>query len=66
VDEVDRPRRAAYTLREAAELWGIARDTAYRRAAAGDLPVRAWKIGTRWYVSKRALDALLGLDERDK
>jgi hypothetical protein len=52
---------AAYPLKDAAGLLGICMDTAYLRARTGQLPVPAFRVGRRWYVSRRALDALLNI-----
>lgn len=58
--QVDGQIRAALPLIEAAKRLGIARDTAYRQAKADTLPVPAYRCGSRWYVSRAKLDALLG------
>ena len=50
---------AVYTLREAAELLGISYVQALRLAKAGRLP-GAFRLGSRYRVSRQVLDALLG------
>lgn len=60
--EVEGQSRGACPLIRAAKRLGIARDSAYRQAAAGTLPVPAFKSGSRWYVSEAKLAALLGDD----
>ncbi|OLR95082.1 helix-turn-helix domain-containing protein [Actinokineospora bangkokensis] len=45
----------------AAQLLGVSRATAYRAAAAGDLPTR--RFGKRLYVVRRKLDAWLDGNE---
>lgn len=49
---------ALLTVPRAAELLGISRASAYRYAAAGELPVR--RLGGRVYVVTSRLLALIG------
>lgn len=49
--------REGISVEEAARLLGIAKGTAYRAVRAGQLP--AIRIGRRWIVPRRALDAML-------
>jgi excisionase family DNA binding protein len=51
------PRRATYSVEEAADILGIGRATAYAAARRGDLPTI--KIGKRILVPRVALDRLL-------
>ena len=46
------------TVEEAAALLGIGRQTAYDLAARGGLP-GALRLGRRWVISRKALDAWL-------
>ena len=47
---------ATMTVEEAAALLGIGRQTAYDLAARGGLP-GALRLGRRWVISRKALDA---------
>lgn len=61
------PRRATYTVDEAARVLGISRTAAYQAAQRGELPgVR--KIGGRMIVSRAELERWLGVqqDERER
>ncbi len=49
---------ATMTVEEAAALLGIGRQTAYDLAARGGLP-GALRLGRRWVISRKALDAWL-------
>jgi excisionase family DNA binding protein len=47
----DQPARAAYTVREVADLLGLSTGTTYALVRAGDIPAR--RMGGRWIVPKR-------------
>ena len=49
---------ATMTVEEAAALLGIGRQTAYDLAARGGLP-GALRLGRRWVISRKVLDAWL-------
>ena len=49
---------ATMKVGEAAEMLGIGRQTAYNLATQGELP-GALRLGRRWVVSRKALDAWL-------
>jgi excisionase family DNA binding protein len=53
----ERPLPALLTIPRAAELLGISRASAYRYAAAGELPVR--RLGGRVYVITARLLAMV-------
>jgi excisionase family DNA binding protein len=50
----DRPRRAAYTVREVAALLGLSPGTTYALVRAGAIPAR--RMGGRWIVPKQRFD----------
>lgn len=53
-------------LREAGDVFGIHRDTAYKLAASGEFPVPVVRIGRAYKVSRRAVDEYLArLDGND-
>lgn len=56
-DRQDRPLPALLSVPCAAELLGISRASAYRYAAAGELPVR--RLGGRVYVITARLLAMV-------
>ena len=47
----EQPRRAAYTVREAAALLGLSPGSTYALVRAGEIP--ALRVGGRWIVPKR-------------
>jgi excisionase family DNA binding protein len=47
----DKPRRAAYTVREVAVILGLSPGTTYTLVRAGAIPAR--RMGGRWIVPKR-------------
>lgn len=47
----DQPPRAAYTVREVADLLGLSTGTTYALVRSGDIPAR--RMGGRWIVPKR-------------
>ena len=49
---------ATVTVEESARILGIARQTAYELASQGKLP-GALRLGRRWVVSRKLLDAWL-------
>lgn len=49
---------ATIKVEEAAHILGIGRQTAYDLAARGELP-GALRLGRRWVVSRKALNAYL-------
>jgi excisionase family DNA binding protein len=55
--KVDQALPALLTIPRAAELLGISRASAYRYAAAGELPVR--RLGSRVYVITARLLAMV-------
>ncbi len=55
---------ATMTIEEAARLLGIGRQTAYDLAARGELP-GALRMGKRWIVSRKALQAWLNASVSD-
>jgi excisionase family DNA binding protein len=55
--------RATLTVKEAAKLLGIGRNSAYEAAHRGEIP--AVRIGRRLVVSRAALDRLLGAGAMD-
>jgi excisionase family DNA binding protein len=56
----DPSERPTLTLDETAPILGISRDSAYKGAAAGEIPTI--RIGRRLLVPTAALRRLLGLD----
>jgi excisionase family DNA binding protein len=56
------PERLTYTVEEAGRLLGICRNSAYQRAAAGEIPTI--RLGRRLLVPKAALDRLLAMPTR--
>lgn len=50
-------RRATYDLVETAEILGVSRASAYRRAQDGEIP--AIRLGRRWLVPRAALENML-------
>ena len=55
---------ATMTIEEAARLLGIGRQTAYDLAARGELP-GAHRLGKRWIVSRKTLEAWLNASVSD-
>lgn len=53
--------KATCTVDEAATLLGISRDSAYKAAQSGDLPVL--RFGRRLLVSTARLRQMLGIDD---
>ncbi|HEY8743359.1 MAG TPA: helix-turn-helix domain-containing protein, partial [Chloroflexota bacterium] len=53
----DKPEPEFLSLAEAGRLLGVGRRRAWELAHAGSLP--AIRLGRRWYVPRRALDALV-------
>ena len=54
----DEDTRRVYSPKEVIRLTGLSRNKVYGALASGELP-GAFKVGRRWLVSKRALDAIL-------
>jgi excisionase family DNA binding protein len=55
------PGQLTFTVREAAEVLGIAKSSAYEAARRGELP--ALRFGRRLVVTRTTLEKLLGLSE---
>lgn len=53
--------RSTYTVKEAAELLGVSKVSAYAYIKAGTFPVPTINLGGRIVVPRKALDDLLGL-----
>jgi excisionase family DNA binding protein len=53
-------RRATYTIREAADILGISRSTAYESVRTGTFPVPVIRIGRRLVISRAAIELVLG------
>lgn len=50
------PRRRLLTLKETANYLSMSQQTIYNKISQGGFPVRAKRIGGRWYFDKRMLD----------
>jgi hypothetical protein len=57
------PALATYTIVEFARLTGVSETTAYDHARADELPVKVIRIGNRMFVSRAAVNTLLGIVE---
>ena len=55
---------ATMTIEEAARLLGVGRQTAYDLANRGELP-GALRLGRRWVISRKAVDAWLNANAGD-
>jgi excisionase family DNA binding protein len=61
----DEETRRVYTPKQIIRLTGLSRNKVYGALASGELP-GAFRVGKRWLVSKRALDAILNGAPRGK
>jgi excisionase family DNA binding protein len=57
--------RAVYTVREVADLLGIALGSAYALVRQGEVPARQLGEGGRWVISKERFHAWLDEDGQD-
>ena len=55
-----KPGKAAYSVRQTAELMGLGLNQTYAGCKSGEIP--AIRVGNRWIVPRAALDRLLGRD----
>jgi len=54
--------RATVTVEEAARILGVGRSLAYEQIRAGAFPCPVIRIGTRYVISRQALDHVLAVE----